>query len=256
MLMAAATGGIMQQPLHASRAGWSAIHRLLLLVMSAVIIVLGLSTWHTDRLVRTFTAQIDAVMTVRLQITESHLWLEEIVSGDSSESQAGVFVLLDQAALLLQRLSGKGRDRNDPIRMDEQRLRSELSVTAGALTTFRSLARERLDGTDGAVGSALDQRFDDTFEGLQDSLMSLETDLQEVMQRSLQRFFWQQTLMIVVLAAVFAWILLLLRRKEQQDQDEPVRDLHNSYAELEHSRAELARQNARRALIMQVSDSL
>lgn len=256
MLMAAATGEVMQQPLNAGSSGWSGIHRLLLLVMSAVIIVLAVSTWHTDRLVRTFTAQIDAIMTVRLQITESHLWLEEIVSGDDSESEAGVFVLLDQAALLLQRLSGKGRDRDDPIEMHEQRLHSELTVTSGALTTFRRLARERLDGNDGAVGSALDQRFDDTYEGLQESLMSLETDLQDVMQRSLQRFVLQQTLMIVALAAVFAWILILLRRKEQQDQDEHVRDLHNSFAELERSRAELARQNARRALIMQVSDNL
>lgn len=256
MLMAAATGEVMQQPLNAGSTGWSGIHRLLLLVMSAVIIVLAVSTWHTDRLVRTFTAQIDAIMTVRLQITESHLWLEEIVSGDDSESEAGVFVLLDQAALLLQRLSGKGRDRDDPIEMHEQRLHSELTVTSGALTTFRRLARERLDGNDGAVGSALDQRFDDTYEGLQESLMSLETDLQDVMQRSLQRFVLQQTLMIVALAAVFAWILILLRRKEQQDQDEHVRDLHNSFAELERSRAELARQNARRALIMQVSDNL
>lgn len=256
MLMAAATGEVMQQPLNAGSTGWSGIHRLLLLVMSAVIIVLAVSTWHTDRLVRTFTAQIDAIMTVRLQITESHLWLEEIVSGDDSESEAGVFVLLDQAALLLQRLSGKGRDRDDPIEMHEQRLHSELTVTSGALTTFRRLARERLDGNDGAVGSALDQRFDDTYEGLQESLMSLETDLQDVMQRSLQRFVLQQTLLIVALAAVFAWILILLRRKEQQDQDEHVRDLHNSFAELERSRAELARQNARRALIMQVSDNL
>ncbi len=256
MLMTAATGGIMQQPLYAGRASWSGVHRLLLLVMSAVIIVLALSTWHTDRLVRTFTAQIDAIMTVRLQITESHLWLEEIVSGDDSESEAVVFLLLDQAALLLQRLSGAGRDRDDPIEMHEQRLLGELKVASAALATFRSLARERLAGNEGAVGSALDQRFDDTFAGLQESLMSLETDLQDVMQRSLQRFVLQQALMIVSLAGVFAWILILLRRKEQQDQDEHVRDLHSSFAELERSRAELARQNTRRALIMQVSDSL
>ncbi len=256
MLMAAATGEVMQQPLNAGPGSWSAIHRLLLLVMSAVIIVLALSTWHTDRLVRTFTAQIDAVMTVRLQITESHLWLEEIVGGDQGESQAGVFVLIDQAALLLQRLSGGNRDQHDPIDMHEQRLRNELQVTSTALKAFRRLAGERLKGAEGTAGSALDQSFDQTFNALQDSLMSLETDLQDVMQRSLQRFFWQQTLMIVVLAAVFAWILILLRRKEQQDQNDHVRDLHNSYAELERSRAELARQNARRALIMEVSDNL
>lgn len=260
------------------------LHVIMLLVMVGVAAMLAWTTWSARELVRTFVPQIEASAVARLAVTEAHLWLEEIVSGDAGEDPQQVWDRIDLARANLAALADGGGDTLATVRqLDDAGARDETTAALRVLATFEELARVRVSGAlaqtaaaqtpvateDGAaaapdaavtagtgVGTDIDARFDQVFEEFISTTDRLETRLNEVVDRELATFTLIQMALIAVVVALFGTVFYLLRRKEAMEQDAHLDSLRASYAQLEHSQRELARQNKLRGALVVLGERL
>ncbi|MFZ5722854.1 MAG: GAF domain-containing protein [Pseudomonadota bacterium] len=241
-----------QRPERASR-----IHLLLFLMMLGIAMLMGWTAWTARSMVETFLPQAAAAAAARLQVTEAHLWLEEIVSGDASESPQQVWDLIAQTRALLQALQSGGTGTYARIRaIADPAARSELSAAQETLAQFEQLARARIGQSDTGVGTGIDSRFDDTYAGFIAITGALDARLHAAAGAALTRFTWLQAVLIALVIMLFGWLLMLLRRQEASERDAHVRSLQASFAQLERSREELERQNRLRGTLVELGDRL
>ena len=52
----------------------------------------------SERMVKTYAPLVDAAMEIKYETAIAHLWFEEVISGDTQEDIATVWLHLDQAA--------------------------------------------------------------------------------------------------------------------------------------------------------------
>lgn len=261
------------------------LHMIMLLVMVGVAAMLAWTTWSARELVRTFVPQIEASAAARLAVTEAHLWLEEIVSGDAGEDPQQVWDRIALARANLAALADGGGDRLAAVRrLDDAGARDETAAALRVLATFEELARVRVSGAlapvaepvvatepDAAVadtpdvvalvagtgvGTDIDARFDQVFEEFISTTDRLETRLNEVVASELATFTLIQMILIAVVVALFGTVFWLLRRKEAMEQGAHLDSLRASYAQLEHSQRELARQNKLRGALVALGERL
>lgn len=94
------------------------------------------------------------MMQTRVAVTEAHLWLEEIVSGDASEDPQQVRDLIADARWHLEAMkSGGTRGAQIVLPVNDSKLRDDISRAMFLLAEFERLAMKRVDG---ARGKALD----------------------------------------------------------------------------------------------------
>lgn len=124
---------------------FSHLHVIILAVMVAVVMVLAWSTWSARSLMLTFVPQVNAVMQSRISLTESHLWLEEIVSGDVSENPQQVWDKIGEARWYVDALlNGGERNQRSYLAVADAGLRLELEQSLVTLQRFEEMARERV----------------------------------------------------------------------------------------------------------------
>lgn len=122
------------------------IHLIVLLGMCSVLAMLAWTTWSARSLVLTFVPQVNAAMTARVSVTEAHLWLEEIVSGDASEDPQQVWDKIDDARWHIDAmLAGGNRAGRIYVAVDDAVLRDDLLQARSVLAQFEKLGRTRVD---------------------------------------------------------------------------------------------------------------
>lgn len=117
-----------------------------------------------------------AAKEVKLNATEAHLLIEEIVGGDTSEDQADVWALFDRAESYLTAILEGGEIEQDRIAATESAVVRERALEAvGSLAELRTQTLERFDSLsrDQGTGSAADEEFDLLFEGITETLRTL-----------------------------------------------------------------------------------
>lgn len=277
---------------------FSRIHAVVLVAMCLVVGMLAWTTWSARSLVLAFVPQVNAAMQSRISVTEAHLWLEEIVSGDTSEDPQQVWDKIAEANWYLTAML-KGGERGDTryLAVTDPVLRADLLAAESTLLEFERLARERVanagasasraaeaadaaellaggpepasgilpadaspavaDALAGfAVGSDIDEQFDQAFARYFANVQAAESHLGGVIDASLRAFVVTQLVLMAAVAALFGWIVWLLQRKEAMDRSAHVSSLQASLDRLAQSQRELERQNALRGAMVEISDGL
>lgn len=156
--------GVDVSPSAARKQRLSSIHFILLFAMLGVVAALAWTTWSARALVLTFVPQVNAMMQTRVAVTEAHLWLEEIVSGDASEDPQQVRDLVADARWHLDAMkSGGTRGTQVVLPVNDSKLRDDIARAMFLLAEFERLALKRVDG---ARAAALDQQAAETDAGL------------------------------------------------------------------------------------------
>lgn len=117
-----------------------------------------------------------AAMEVKLNATEAHLLIEEIMGGDSSEDQAEVWTLFDGADFYLTAILEGGESEKGRVTATQSAVvRERTQEAVVSLEELRTQTKERFDSLsrDQGTGSSADEEFDVLFEGITDSLRSL-----------------------------------------------------------------------------------
>ncbi len=179
-----------------------------------------------DRLTRRYTIITYEAMAIRQQITEAHLWFEELLSGDEAEDVNRVWLLLDGSMLRAMELMEGRRGADGALEfrpLGDAGIRASLGRVVESLAQFRELAmirwEERLNGPMGA-GSPLDAEQDEAFEllmarteAMQQKIIS-HTDRQRSAMRLSQNVMMAAILVLSVLLA-----LVLHRFLSAQERD-------------------------------------
>lgn len=125
---------------------------------------------------RDFAPLASAAMEVKLNATEAHLLIEEIMGGDSSEDQAEVWTLFDTADFYLTAILEGGESEKGAITATESAVvRERAREAVVSLDELRSQTKARFESLsrDQGTGSSADEEFDVLFEGITATLRSL-----------------------------------------------------------------------------------
>lgn len=231
------------------------VYAVIVLATIMVALFAGWTSWSGYRITST-PAQIRVLLDVRVLASESHIFLEEYLSGDTGETPSKITGLLDDASTMLGVLEGRqsgaaaGTDAS-AIRHDEQL--ALLQTSRRDLDELVSLTALRLyQQGRGAAGSEYDQQFDAAFERFLTSTKQLEERLHESSSRALQWFVLTQTLMTLLVLATFAWLYQLLRKRDARDA-ETLATLEQAHADVTAGRAQMQQLNDRQNAMLELS---
>ncbi|OOZ40220.1 hypothetical protein BOW53_08610 [Solemya pervernicosa gill symbiont] len=186
-----------------------------LVVSSAVLYSFKLGSRMSDL----YAPMIDAAMEIKFEATTAHLWFEEMMSGDRSESIESVRSHLDAAEWYAQAmLSGGQNQEGDFLPLEDAVMRGHIENVLLKLTEFRSIMQLRWEaGLDMGPGSELDQRFDAVFSAFIAEADEVETYLQQMLAESRHYFFLNHALLFVTaLLITFAVFIVFSRFMQQQ----------------------------------------
>ncbi|MDA3834862.1 MAG: PAS domain S-box protein [Spirochaetales bacterium] len=164
---------------------------LVVMILTAVVMAtMTYSLLSSTKMVRQHTHLVDAAMEIKLETALSHLWLEEIISGDKNENIDKVWQHLDQALWYAQALLKGGEGvRGVIIPLHDAELNVAIMTVVKKITEFRSLAKARCSAIEqSGIATLSDQRFDTVFRELLHQTDQVETVLKAVMARDLRKF--------------------------------------------------------------------
>jgi signal transduction histidine kinase/PAS domain-containing protein len=120
----------------------------------------------------------DVIVDIQLKAATSHLWLEEVISGETTLDAQRVWNDMDDALSLAEALLKGGKSDNGlaVLPIENPDMRSRMEDIKSLLISFEELAVERhRDPQLGAIGTEMDERFDTLFEKLLHEAKELET---------------------------------------------------------------------------------
>lgn len=181
-------------------------------------------------------------MEVKLDITEAHLWLEELLAGDDSIEPDKVWQRFTRSGVLLGKLAGN----SELVVHSDLQEGSLFSARVGHLEETMSQlavsARHRVNRYEGAqAGSASDKAFDQTFLEFQSQIDELLAHAQMVGEQQadahINYFFWA-CLLLFCIWAPYLWFLYSHERsrhlliQQVQDSEAGILTLINSLPDL------------------------
>ncbi|HXU46738.1 MAG TPA: ATP-binding protein, partial [Thermoanaerobaculia bacterium] len=158
------------------------------LALPILIVALGIAAsllWagtyaFASRLLRQDRALIRATREISLAIATSHLWLEELISGDHGDRRQ-IWIPLDEAHDRAQLLLHGGEDPREALVLQplaEERLRRQVERLSAEIDALRELARVRVEGFDAGratgPGTGIDARYDALFAQTSATCLELE----------------------------------------------------------------------------------
>jgi two-component system sensor histidine kinase/response regulator len=190
--------------------------RFVLLAVFAIGLLMGLLTWgsihYGDRMVQRHQPRMQAAMAIKFQVAMAHLWFEEILSGDRSQSMAVVRGHLARADAHAEALLEGRRDADGgfPALRDQDLLR-QVEALRESLAGLRHVTEERYAAREAAAaGSGIDQRYDALFDAFMVQTDDLEAALHSLVTRDQDNLgFVQHFLVLLIISATLTLVLLL-----------------------------------------------
>jgi signal transduction histidine kinase/ActR/RegA family two-component response regulator len=201
------------------------VYCLTVLLVLATVGSMGYIFYSGSRMSAVHGPLVDATMEIRLECANAHLWLEEMISGDSDERAERVWSHMDQAGrFLTAMLDGGLTPEGRFFAWDHPEMRRGIEQAQALYDEFRALTTQRLDNMEtSAAGSEIDQRYDRIFEELMAKVDRAETRLQRKIRTDLKNFRFLQAVLIVAcvcgivtMGAVFGRLLQRQIRDEQR----------------------------------------
>ena len=160
------------------------------------------------------TPQIDAMMEIRIEAAMGHLWFEEIISGDRSESIDSVLEHIDNANWYAGAMLEGGENAEGKfIALKDAGMREDIQHVREKIAEFRAITLERWEKKDtSGIGSEIDQKYDAVFEVFMVQADYVESELQRLINRRLKEFQALQVTLIGVSLAIFVCVGILFRR--------------------------------------------
>ena len=174
-----------------------------------------------SRITKQYSPLVHAAMEVKLKVTTAHLWFEEIINGDRHKDIDEVWTHIDQAEwYTLAMLNGGQNEEGTLIPLDNPKFSQDILEALEKIRAFRNIAKERYANIDkSSIGSDIDQHFDAVFNSFLKQADNVETDLQQVMDRDIQRFQSLQIALIAFSLLLTGIIGVILNRYEHKQSN-------------------------------------
>ncbi|HIJ32228.1 MAG TPA: response regulator, partial [Gammaproteobacteria bacterium] len=165
-----------------------------------------------------YAQHIDAAMVIKYETTLSHLWLEEILSGDRHESIDSVRHHLGRSEWYTQAMLSGGTNEEGyflPIR--ESQIRDQLRIIQNKLKAFRIALEKRFVQQDESFsGSMIDQMFDRLFIDILRKADRVESMLRQQLKEATVSYRQMQFMVLVLLLLTWLFSYWVLKRFNRQ----------------------------------------
>ncbi|MEE9441531.1 MAG: PAS domain S-box protein [candidate division Zixibacteria bacterium] len=201
---------------HKSRKG---VYYLYLKIALASLIIASLTAYGLQigkRLGYNYLPLIDASMEIKLEITNAHLWLEEILSGDRDKDIEIVRSSLAKADWYVTAMLEGGENNEEKfIPIEDKTLRITLTSIQTKLIEFKRISELRYNIRDGSEpGTEIDRQFDRVFHEIVAVTDKAETYLQSLYQKELFTFRIIQVALMLSYIILAMWVAYILNRYE------------------------------------------
>ncbi len=152
--------------------------------------LMGYGFFNGDRLVRTYAPLVDACMEIKIEVSNTHLWLEELLGGDSTMDVRRIWEHQKQAEWYAEAMLEGGQNAKGTfIPLDDAEMRKNIIEVQTALRAFKNIAQKRLANRDvSKPGSNIDKQYDRIYSNLLKKTDDVESRLHQVMVKNLLRF--------------------------------------------------------------------
>ncbi|MBW7990653.1 MAG: hypothetical protein FVQ84_11650 [Planctomycetes bacterium] len=180
------------------------IYLLIGFVALVVFASMGYILYLGNHMTVVHTPLIDAAMEIKLEATTAHLWFEEIISGDSSQSFDDILGHIDQADWYAKAmLDGGQSDEGQFFPLSDPHMRQDIIEVRLKLAEFREITLQRWQTSKTAgIGTEIDQKYDEVFKDLVQKADLVEADLQRAIARECRNFQIVQIVLIAICLAV------------------------------------------------------
>ena len=180
------------------------------------------------------TPLVDAAMEIKYETTAFHLWLEELVQGDSTLGEKEVWEHLEQAKWYARAMLEGGENPEGTYqRLDDPALRDPIEVTLAGLEKMGEVATKRLQQSRVSLaGSTVDQEFDALFVNVLRDADRVEALLQQSISRQVRQYRalgYGLGAAVLVIGVVIGFAFFRFERRQEAHLDA----LHSARDELE-----------------------
>ncbi|MDH5415502.1 MAG: HAMP domain-containing histidine kinase [Flavobacteriaceae bacterium] len=177
-------------------------HITIVLVTIVVLIILGMLSYTGLRMTERNTPLIDAAMEIKYELSLFHLWFEEMMQGDSSNTKTKVWQHLEQSRWYANAMLNGGQNSEGVfIPLEDPRLRKLITSSLASINSLQQTAVQRLQKIKSSqAGSKLDQKFDHQYQLAINSADKVESALHELIQNELDNYrILSITLVLIVI---------------------------------------------------------
>jgi signal transduction histidine kinase len=206
--------------------------------------VMGYGFYTATHIINTYTPLIHSADEIQKNVTTSHLWLEEMLSGDSSENADHIRMELSRAEQYINAmLNGSGPRKGMVTPIDEVSMRSSMTLIQDSLNQIKATTEERIANfsTSGA-GTLVDNRYDALFEAFIYQSDEMENRVHALIARDMARFQSTQIILITCCVALFIFFGMIIYsfEKKQRNNIHTLRTANDSLFQEEKKHKQLA----------------
>ncbi len=193
--------------IHNGRGRYLVIAAVAIFILSAV----SYSFFSSNKMIKEYSPLIDATMEVKLEATNSHLLLEELIAGDSHTNVEDILKHIDQATWYAQAMLEGGQNPEGIFfPLTDIVLRKEITSTVEFLEELKAITYQRYELLDVAgIGTEIDQKYERLFHDLIDQLDNVETLLQGKIQEDYSQYYLLQILLLLATAMSIFFVFLI-----------------------------------------------
>ena len=179
-------------------------HLYILTLTSAILLISVMSFlfYLGNRLFIERGSLIVAVAELQLEATTAHLWFEEVMSGDRTESIDGVWKDIDSADWYAKAmLDGGTNSEGTFLPLKDRQLRASIATIRILLAEFRKIALTRYyNFSDSIPGSDIDTQFDVVFKSLIEQAENVETLIKKQVREDYEQYRYLSIFLIITSA--------------------------------------------------------
>ncbi|MBC8287048.1 MAG: sensor histidine kinase [Nitrospinae bacterium] len=221
-----------------SNPNWGIISRRIpIALFFLLLMVIGIVVFSFQKgleMITVYAPHINADTEIKLNVSVAHMWVEEILAGDTTKRMEDVEKALDRAGKNAQAMLEGGEYAEQVIiPLEDMEIRNMVKKVIQELKEFRTIAQYRLSHRETSLtGSPIDYRYDKMYSTFTKNADQIKFRLMELISIDLKYFKVTQYILIIVCCIIFLVIGLALYRFEYF-RDSVVRALHQGKEKLE-----------------------
>ena len=183
--------------------------------------MMGYSFYTTTHIINVYTPLVHAAEEIQKSVTTSHLWLEEMLSGDGKVNLDGIRDEISKAEQYIHAMLFGARIEGQKVaRVDNDQMREAVILVQERLAMIRDLTEQRAANykTSGA-GTLIDERYDAVFEAFMYQSVEVEDRLNEFIDLGMKGFRISQVSLIVSCLILMGLVGLIIYTFERKQQD-------------------------------------
>ncbi len=183
---------------------------------------------------------VNAAMQIKVEATTGHLWFEEIMAGDTTESIDGVWENIERADWYAKvMLIGGAYDLVTYYPLTDPQMRTSIISVRKALARFKTIAEKRYTHfSDSIPGSRIDQQFDTLFHNFIREADRVESMIHQQISKELTQYRLLGAFLVIV-SAVTSLILSNFLYKREVNREELLDSLTQANQSIEQKNKEL-----------------